>query len=201
MTRAVVFLAAAMVAASLGAVAQDVSGGGTNSADNSAQHTVTVTGCLSSSESGVYTLAGGQGAMYTLAGNTDTLKGHAAQEIEVTGQQSFGSDTSSSTSGQSGSPTIQVTTTKLVSDHCKSSANPQPTSPGPSASASAAASTKQDSVRSSATGDLGPSAQNTAQGDETPATNNGQLPQTSTILPLLGLIGLGSLVAGFFARH
>jgi hypothetical protein len=33
------------------------------------------------------------------------------------------------------------------------------------------------------------------------AVKNGQLPQTSTILPLLGLIGLGSLVAGFFARH
>src|SRR6266498_843334 len=33
-----------------------------------------------------------------------------------------------------------------------------------------------------------------------PATANGQLPQTSTILPLLGLIGLGSLVAGLFAR-
>ena len=34
-----------------------------------------------------------------------------------------------------------------------------------------------------------------------PATANGQLPQTSTILPLLGLIGLGSLVAGLFARR
>jgi len=34
-----------------------------------------------------------------------------------------------------------------------------------------------------------------------PATPNGQLPQTSTILPLLGLIGLGSLVAGLFARR
>lgn len=30
---------------------------------------------------------------------------------------------------------------------------------------------------------------------------NQQLPQTSTILPLLGLIGLGSLVAGLFARR
>ncbi len=35
-------------------------------------------------------------------------------------------------------------------------------------------------------------------GAEEAALNNGQLPQTSTILPLLGLIGLGSLVAGFF---
>ena len=34
-----------------------------------------------------------------------------------------------------------------------------------------------------------------------PTTPNGQLPQTSTILPLLGLIGLGSLVAGLFARR
>jgi hypothetical protein len=33
------------------------------------------------------------------------------------------------------------------------------------------------------------------------ADSGGQLPQTSTILPLLGLIGLGSLVAGFFARQ
>jgi hypothetical protein len=30
---------------------------------------------------------------------------------------------------------------------------------------------------------------------------NRQLPQTYTILPLLGLIGLGSLVAGLFARR
>jgi len=200
MTRAVVFLAAAMVAASLGVVAQDVSGGeGTNSApqnnaDNNPQHTVTITGCLSSSGSGVYTLASDQGVTYTLSGNTDTLQQHAEQEVEVTGQQTFGSDTSSGTSGQSGSKTIQVMTTKLVSDHCKSSANPQPTSPGPTASASAAASLKQGSVRP-ASADL------SAQDDATPATNNGQLPQTSTILPLLGLIGLGSLVAGFFARH
>ena len=33
------------------------------------------------------------------------------------------------------------------------------------------------------------------------ATANGQLPQTSTLLPLLGLIGLGSLIAGLFARR
>ena len=38
-------------------------------------------------------------------------------------------------------------------------------------------------------------------GAEEAALNNGQLPQTSTILPLLGLIGLGSLVAGFFSRR
>jgi hypothetical protein len=35
--------------------------------------------------------------------------------------------------------------------------------------------------------------------DDSP--NRAQLPQTSTILPLLGLIGLGSLLAGLFARR
>jgi hypothetical protein len=37
--------------------------------------------------------------------------------------------------------------------------------------------------------------------NESADTANAQLPQTSTILPLLGLIGLGSLVAGLFARR
>jgi cobalamin biosynthesis Mg chelatase CobN len=32
-------------------------------------------------------------------------------------------------------------------------------------------------------------------------TSSAELPQTSTILPLLGLLGLGSLVAGLFARR
>jgi len=31
--------------------------------------------------------------------------------------------------------------------------------------------------------------------------SSAELPQTSTILPLLGLLGLGSLVAGLFARR
>ncbi|HEY7353333.1 MAG TPA: hypothetical protein VH596_11255 [Terriglobales bacterium] len=46
-----------------------------------------------------------------------------------------------------------------------------------------------------------PDSRTTAPNEQTPAVSNGQLPQTSTILPLLGLIGLGSLVAGFFARR
>jgi hypothetical protein len=209
MTRAVVFLAAAMVAASLGVGAQDVSGGGTNSApqnnsDNNPQHTVTVTGCLSSLGTGVYTLSADQGTTYTLAGNTVTLQGHTAQEIEVTGQQAFGSDTSSNPSSgpaSAATPTIQVTTTKLVADHCNSSANPQPNASGPGAAASAGASTSRDSLKSATTRDRSPNVQSPAQGDESAIATNGQLPQTSTILPLLGLIGLGSLVAGFFARH
>jgi hypothetical protein len=68
---------------------------------------------------------------------------------------------------------IQVTNTKVISDRCGSGSGSQSNAESdPSAIASV---------------------------DD--AMNNRQLPQTSTILPLLGLIGLGSLVAGFFARH
>ncbi|MCU1269850.1 MAG: hypothetical protein JWN74_1144 [Acidobacteriaceae bacterium] len=127
MTRAVVFLAAAMVAASLGVVAQDVSGEGTNSApqnntNNNPQHTVTV----------------------------------AAPQANASGQ-----DTGTSAAG----------------------------------------STTHDSAKSATTHDHSANGQNPTQTDDSTIATNGQLPQTSTILPLLGLIGLGSLVAGFFARH
>ena len=43
--------------------------------------------------------------------------------------------------------------------------------------------------------------QNNAAAAQDPQGAARQLPQTSTILPLLGLIGLGSLVAGLFARR
>jgi hypothetical protein len=51
----------------------------------------------------------------------------------------------------------------------------------------------------------GPGGDNTGVSGRGAASEDGvpaqQLPQTSTILPLLGLIGLGSLVAGLFARR
>ena len=44
--------------------------------------------------------------------------------------------------------------------------------------------------------------QKTAHGEDPSSGNSSaELPQTSTILPLLGLLGLGSLVAGLFARR
>ena len=58
-----------------------------------------------------------------------------------------------------------------------------------------------DSSKKAATGAGDESVQDRTAKQETPGTSNTELPQTSTILPLLGLIGLGSLVAGFFARR
>jgi len=171
MTRAVVFLAAAMVAASLGSVAQDTSGGISNQGRNdNASRNITVTGCLSTSASGGYFLSDDHGTTYALAGNADNLRNHTSQQIEVSGKQQ---PSSNGSSGPSGASTIQITSTKFIADHCV----PGDVSRSNAASNASAIASVDDAV------------------------NNRQLPQTSTILPLLGLIGLGSLVAGFFARH
>lgn len=198
MTRRSVFLAAVMVVASLGAIAQSNNQASTpqNNSDNSAERTVTITGCLTSSGTGVYTLSDAQGKTYTLSGNTDTLRSHTGQQIEVTGQQAFASTSSSnaSSSANASLPTVNVAKTRVLADHCAASSGSQP---GPTGSS---ASTAHDFSHAPATATGNAKLQNVAQ-TEAPAAPNGQLPQTSTILPLLGLIGLGSLVAGFFARR
>ncbi|MGH9514686.1 MAG: hypothetical protein ACRD3P_03295 [Terriglobales bacterium] len=173
MTRAVVFLASAMVAASLGLVAQDNSGAISNSNQErnaNAPRNVTVTGCLNTLTSGQYSLADEHGTIYALSGNTDNLRDHTSQEIEVKGNQQ---PSSNGSSGASPASTIQVTSTKVVADRCGTGSNSQ-------------SNREADPAAIASVDD---------------AMNNRQLPQTSTILPLLGLIGLGSLVAGFFARH
>ena len=174
MTRAVVFLAAAMVAASLGLVAQDISGARSNPNqgrnDSNAPHNITIAGCLNPSASGGYFLLDGQGSSYALSGTTDNLRGHTSQQIEVTGQQLATGASPSATSAKS---TIEVVSTRVIADHCNAGSSTQ-------------ANRESD-------------ASSVASVDD--AVKNRQLPQTSTILPLLGLIGLGSLVAGFFARH
>jgi hypothetical protein len=186
MTRGSVFLAAVMAVASLGAMAQnDQVSPPQKGTDKNPQPTVIITGCLSSSGNGVYAISDAEGTTYTLAGNTGTLQGHAEQKVQITGQQAFGSATSSTTSSPakgSASLPINVTTTKFVADHCTGTGSTQP-------------------ARTAGSNGTDARLIEVAQSEESAAANNGQLPQTSTILPLLGLIGLGSLVAGFFARR
>ncbi len=71
--------------------------------------------------------------------------------------------------------------------------------PGGSRNSAQSAPAARDSSGNATTASPNPAIEGSASND--PATPNGQLPQTSTILPLLGLIGLGSLVAGLFARR
>ena len=169
MTRAVVFVAAAMVAASLGLAAQESSGAISNpnqERNGSATRNITVTGCLNTPASGVYSLSDERGSTYALSGNADNLRTHTSQQVEITGKQQLVSDASTKS-------TIEVMSARVIADHC--------------------------GARTSSQGNRESDASAVASVDD--AVKNGQLPQTSTILPLLGLIGLGSLVAGFFARH
>jgi hypothetical protein len=69
----------------------------------------------------------------------------------------------------------------------------QPAAPPPSTPANAAQGTT--------TAPPSKGIQDSTQGKEPRTTSSAELPQTSTILPLLGLLGLGSLVAGLFARR
>lgn len=70
----------------------------------------------------------------------------------------------------------------------------------PASSSAASSAGANDSRRNATTTKAGNDVKDSAPSQET-AGNTAQLPQTSTILPLLGLIGLGSLIAGFFARR
>lgn len=65
----------------------------------------------------------------------------------------------------------------------------------------ASANAAQQSAEGPATGDRTKRIQGSDQGSENLVQNRAPLPQTSTILPLLGFIGLGSLLAGLFARR
>jgi hypothetical protein len=74
----------------------------------------------------------------------------------------------------------------------------QSSSPSDSNTAPAPASSAHQQSAPTSRDNTVPSRAESASEDGMPAQ---QLPQTSTILPLLGLIGLGSLVAGLFARR
>jgi hypothetical protein len=216
MTRAVVLLLAAFVAwPQLGAQANPPSAqpARTEATDNRAQHTIVVTGCLTVSHAnGAFLLTDANGREFVLAGNTDSLSGHNQQEAQVTGQQALGPGPSTQTSALSGNQAkassaeasagrrtlIGVTETKIVSDHCAATGGG---GQAPSSGVSDPPSQEQDSRGSLATAGDAPSVQAVALADETATGGTRLLPQTSTILPLLGLIGLGSLVVGFFARR
>ncbi|HZQ68622.1 MAG TPA: hypothetical protein VFA68_08895 [Terriglobales bacterium] len=244
MTRAVAFLAAALLAATLGAAQNAPTGaaaGSQRSSDvNGQSHTIT--GCLSSSSLGDnhFKLTEDKtGAVYNLTGLTDQLTSHAGQEVRVTGvDNSKGSPNAGSydspnpsagptqdkggtasnpnaaaSSGGSDRMSLQVTSVEKIADHCSSVGNGKPQGAG-AESQRAAASVKFISYKGGTAtdgeGTLAPSSdvgQNNSTQTDAPTQNGTQdetttdLPRTATALPLLGILGLGSLVAGFIVRR
>lgn len=86
------------------------------SATSASSASQTIEGCLSGSE-GKYTLTDMHGKTYELTGDTSKLAEHVGHEIKVTGTESAGSGTPSST----GEPamSLEVSSFKHVSKTCK----------------------------------------------------------------------------------
>ena len=138
-------------------------------------------------------------SLKTRAAEDHTANGRQPAVREVSGQQSFPSSNSIATLT---SQTIRASFQAAVVERASLAADGQTGGSEPNStnqeSARRETSAAPDSSASKTTSPQDPAVQNVS---EEPATPRGQLPQTSTILPLLGLIGLGSLVAGFFARR
>ena len=184
MSRAKATMLVALLAATFG-FAQNNPGNGTpgqskaSRADQNsvANQPVNVEGCLSSSAMGdnAFTLTQDQtGKVYRLTGDVSQLTSHVGHEVVLSGVRS-GEQTNSNSAAGSGlqSSTLQVSGIRMVSDHCASSP---------------------------ARDDQGAGRAATSDPAHKPQTDN-NLPQTATILPLLGLVGLSSLVTGFIFRN
>jgi hypothetical protein len=113
----------------------------------------------------------------------------AAASLGVVGQ-----DSSQSTPSQNNNSSAQAS----------SAQNAQSSTANNASTSAQDATNAQDRTSGPTTGDRPKDIQDpgSASGQPVPGGDRaGKLPQTSTILPLLGLIGLGSLVAGLFARR
>ncbi len=242
MTRAVAFLAAALLAATLGAAQNSPTGaaaGSQSSSDVSGQ-SKSVTGCLSSSSLGDnhFKLTDEKGNVYILAGLTDQLTSHAGQEVRITGIDNSkgesssnaydspnpsagsshndgsgaeGSSGAAASASSSGRKSLQVTAVQKLADHCSGANKPEGAgaqiSERPSAQIKLISyrnveATDDDGTLAGSDGGQSSTQTDTSGASTTPdAAGSNDLPRTATALPLLGILGLGSLVAGFIVRR
>lgn len=183
-----------------------------------------LTGCLKGSGGSWVLIAEGQSTPVT--GDSSTLSPHNGHQVQLKGTQASDgsfqvtdvvmiaescptqqSDASSSTAGAAGAAvggtmkTVAQSTTSPQSNPSgsQSPSSSQDQSSSPSTSPSSTQSTTPSSTEStqpsgSAAGQTGSTAGQTSAGQS-------KLPQTASPLPLLGLVGLGSLVTGLIARR
>jgi len=223
MSSAKAIILAALLAVRFGFAQDNTSNGSSSRRSNttqgsSADQSVSIQGCLSSSAMGdnSFTLTQDQtGRVYRLTGNVSDLVSHAGHEIVVTGailgpsgsaESSAGAQRSASATQTS---TLQVSGVQMISDHCGASGSSPPGGKGgkrdDAEPKTANGMTKNHRLATpvaeqSAQADT-PDSENHEAGHTTPKPqSDSNLPQTAPILPLLGLVGLSSLVTGFIFR-
>jgi hypothetical protein len=214
MIRAAAILSSALLAATLGA-AQTPSKGDAASGQSSSsgEAILDVQGCLSSSSFGDnhFTLTQDQtGTVFTLSGQAEQLRAQVGHEVEVTAKDV--SSTAPEESGDdeknengpvpsdAGKNALEVTSVRVVADHCTaSSMSPPGASPNsvPQSSKSGEASSAPANHHSIAK--WAKSVNEALARLPNPGSTN-SLPEPPPVLPLLGMVGLCSLVTGFLLR-
>jgi len=176
-----------------------------------------VKGCLGGSD-GNYTLAeDGTAQIFKITASTVDLKAHLGHDVELSGQKA-----NVATSSGSSNNGVIVTGLNMISDHCATSTASTPaaadTTPATTASTSAAADTTPPTTATTsaaadttpATTDTTPTATASTSADPANAPeiasarapeSTKQLPNTASLLPLFGLLGMGLLVTGLLSRR
>jgi len=169
-----------------------------------------VKGCLGGSD-GNYTLAeDGTAQIFKITASTVDLKAHLGHDVELSGQKA-----NVATSSGSSNNGVIVTGLNMISDHCATSTASTPaaadTTPTTTASTSAAAdTTPPTTATTSAAADTTPTATASTSADPANAPeiasasapeSTKQLPNTASLLPLFGLLGMGLLVTGLLSRR
>lgn len=183
---------------------------------------------LTDEKGNVYSLAGLTDQLTSHAGQEVRITGIDNSKGQ-TSSNSYGSSTPSAGSGgndgsgtggtsdagssasASGDKSLQVTTVQKLADHCSTGSKPAgaeaEVSERPSAqvkliSYKNVGATDDDGTLAGSDGGQSPNQPETSAANSTPdAASSNDLPRTATALPLLGILGLGSLVAGFIVRR
>ena len=220
MRKASLFTSILLLAATMAVAQQSNPSSTPTSQDQSAISTQnTIQGCLSGTESNYTVTDQKSGITYKLSGSNDPLKAHVGHLIQLTG----------STSNDSGS-TFKFDSVKMISSDCiadtapssndasaatPSTAVPADQTAAPMAQPTTALPQSDQPAAAPAPAPIAPATDMSAQTTTAPATttetqaapatttvsdSDNKLPQTASPLPLLGLLGFGSLLSGFWAR-
>jgi hypothetical protein len=213
MIRAVALLSSLLLAATLGAAQGSSTSGATSGQTNSSPPTQphsTIRGCVSSSSLGDdhFTLTQDQtGTVFILSGMADQVRAQVGHQVEVSGEttsnpSSSAEEGSASAASTTANNAFQVTNVRMLADHCQASSLSPPTAPAnPKATAERTSELYQAEHAAARILRVGTTLQAGIAADTVPGQSAGNLPGTSTVLPLLGLVGLCSLVTGFFVRR
>jgi hypothetical protein len=225
MIRAAAVFSSALLAAALGAAQTSSASGAASSQSNNSPSSTSIRGCLSSSSLGDnhFTLTQNQtGTVFTLSGQADQLQSQVGHEVEIAGTDVSNSSSenlatnndgngsaaqnngSTSIPNNTGRHALEVTGVRMLTDHCTaSSVGPSggPDIPQTPPTNTPHISHRGSGLRSNQKADSKEFRDTPTSLSSVDAIPNANLPGNTRVLPLLGVVGLCSLLAGFVVRR